>query len=84
MFARVVSYPARQAFDPTIPPPSEGGRKDMWGGNSRLVALFPREWELRGVVSSLEEVITHLVVYTASHPRWFSFESQFKRSLSCF
>ncbi|CAM9837755.1 unnamed protein product [Pylaiella littoralis] len=46
-----------KAFDPTIPSPSSSGRKDMWGGSSRVVALFPREWDMAGVVNTVEEVL---------------------------
>lgn len=28
----------------------------MWGGNSRVVALFPGEWDLKGVMATVEEV----------------------------
>lgn len=28
----------------------------MWGGSSRVVALFPVKWDLTGVVASVEEV----------------------------
>ena len=31
----------------------------MWGGSSRVVALFPGEWDLKGVVKTVEEVIAH-------------------------
>lgn len=33
----------------------------MWGGSSRVVALFPVKWDLTGVVSSVEEVRLHVV-----------------------
>lgn len=46
----------RQAFDPSVPAPSVSGRKDMWGGSSRVVALFPGEWDLKGVMATVEEV----------------------------
>ncbi|CAM9672252.1 unnamed protein product [Ectocarpus sp. 4 AP-2014] len=46
-----------KAFDPSVPLPSVSGRKDMWGGSSRVVALFPREWDLAGVVANVEEVL---------------------------
>lgn len=46
----------RQAFDPSVPVPSSIGRREFWGGSSRVVALFPGEWDLTGVVSSVEEV----------------------------
>eukprot|EP00903_Cladosiphon_okamuranus_P014851 g13752.t1 len=46
-----------KAFDPSIPFPSTYGRKDMWGGSSRVVALFPFKWDLAGVVASVEEVL---------------------------
>lgn len=29
----------------------------MWGGSSRVVALFPIKWDLTGVVASVEEVM---------------------------
>lgn len=45
-----------QAFDPKVPPPSVTGRKNMWGGSSRVKALFPRQWDLTWVVSTVEEV----------------------------
>lgn len=28
----------------------------MWGGSSRVVALFPVKWDLAGVVATVEEV----------------------------
>lgn len=28
----------------------------MWGGSSRVVALFPGEWGLKGVMATVEEV----------------------------
>ncbi|CAM9644473.1 unnamed protein product, partial [Hapterophycus canaliculatus] len=46
-----------KAFNPTVPPPSVSGRKDMWGGSSRVVALFPRKWDMAGVVASVEEAL---------------------------
>lgn len=30
----------------------------MWGGSSRVVALFPGNWDLTGVVSTVEEVMS--------------------------
>lgn len=45
-----------QAFDSSLPAPSSTGTKDMWGANSRVVALFPQRWDLRSVVDSVEEV----------------------------
>lgn len=44
-----------QVVDPFVP--SDIGRKEMWGGRSRVKALFPGEWDVAGIVSSVEEVI---------------------------
>lgn len=51
-----LSASVKQAFDPSVPLPSASGRKDMWGGSSRVVALFPVKWDLAGVVATVEEV----------------------------
>ncbi|CAM9131757.1 unnamed protein product [Sphacelaria rigidula] len=45
-----------QAFDSRFPAPSSTGSKEMWGANSRVVALFPQRWDVRSVVDSVEEV----------------------------
>ncbi|CAN0301888.1 unnamed protein product [Ascophyllum nodosum] len=45
-----------EVFNPLSPVPSETGRKEMWEGRSRVKALFPGEWDVEGVMSSVREV----------------------------
>lgn len=45
-----------QAFDRSVAAASETGTKQMWGGSSRVLALFPAKWDLAGVIAGVEEV----------------------------
>lgn len=45
-----------QAFEQSFEAPFASGRKDLWGANSRVLALFPVDWDLSGVITAIEEV----------------------------
>lgn len=46
----------QESFEDWVTMPSPAGPADMWGGNSRVVALFPADWDLTGVMGTVQEV----------------------------